>query len=177
MAARHNWDVWENQYVTGTDDITLEFIHNLPGAPGASSVRRYAADHEWTLKRKNYRDRAAAKALEKALEASGSNMGEIVAEYTRQTASLRSIAALGINQNIDAIRAGKAKLSLSQTLAVIKLSSEVDRSMIGLVRDQDARVSLLFNLFIDVIEEVVPDVNLRKQAIRRMSQALEDTRL
>lgn len=177
MSGKYDWQQWENYYVQGTDDMTLERLSEMPGAPSFNTVRKRAADLEWTAKRRAYRDKAAARALERALESSSSNMAEIVGEYFRQTESLRSIAALGINQNIDAIREGRVKLTLTQTLAVVKLTSEVDSRMFGMVRDNDARVNLLYDLFIDVIEEVVEDPEKRKQAVRRMALALESTRL
>jgi hypothetical protein len=177
MAAKTNWALYERLYITGLDDVTLEEISGRPGAPSLNALKKHSTADNWGAKRAEYRNKQAAKALDRALESSASDQGKIIADHLKGTEGMRRIARFGFDEAIKEIEAGTLKVSIETAMHLERHAASVDAKMLSLARDQDTRVQVLFDLFIDVLEEVVPDPTQRKTALKRMAQALEATRL
>lgn len=177
MAAKTNWALYERVYVTGLDDVTLEEISGRPNAPSLNALKKHSTADNWGSKRAEYRNKQAAKALDRALESSASDQGKIIADHLKRTEAMRQIAGHGFTEALKEIAAGNLKVSVETSMHLERHAATVDAKMLSLARDQDTRVQILFDLFIDVLEEVVEDAAKRKIALKRMAQALEQTRV
>lgn len=173
---KYDWTTLERTYVQSSDEMTLEAISKLTGSPAFTTVRRYAAEHRWTEKRQEWRDKRDAEALAKVMESSATSLAAMARSYLDMCSDLRVIVSENVKRHSEDPERSKS-LTLRQAAELMQVVFSVERGVAGLMRDQDARTALLIDLFMDILEETVADLEKRKHAIRRMAHALETTKL
>lgn len=52
MVKQIDWEYWENRYVLGDEECTLNTISQEPGAPALSTLKRYSSRQKWADKKK-----------------------------------------------------------------------------------------------------------------------------
>lgn len=124
-----DWAHWRRLYVRGADDVTLESVSAIPGAPTLNSLKKRSAREDWPGLRKEFRHQVAAKLRE--LDA------EVAAEVRQRHANLGKamigLATLGLQALLERSRQGeKVVLDDLQITRLARVGAEIERKALGL---------------------------------------------
>lgn len=122
MARRHDWDYWRNAYVTGGDEITLEFLASRPHAPGLSTLKDYSRAEDWPKQRAEYQGRVRTRTRELTAETDA----QVAARHAKLGRTLQNLAIKALTGR------GVEALSNAELIRLVVAGTDIERKALGL---------------------------------------------
>jgi hypothetical protein len=133
MFKRIDLSKWRIAYLTGDDDVTLETLSQIPGAPALSTLKKHSAQESWTDQRKHFRNHTATLIVQSEAVVHAADqvqrLVDIAETVTRQIKLAKALqnAAVKALKDLDT-----ARISPRDIPQWIKISTELERLAIGL---------------------------------------------
>jgi len=118
---RYDWETIRSEYVTGSDQVTLEGLAAKHG-PRVDTVRRRSAREHWVAQREEHRRQSA----KKAADLLSSRDAEIRVRHMRQARELQELALARLRQ-LD-----PSELTTTELRLYLKDACEIERKAAGI---------------------------------------------
>jgi len=131
---KYPWDIIENLYVTGEDDVTLQSLHDefLPQqigeTPALGSLKRHCSSGDWSQKRRQFRDQKLSKMRNQAMDA----QVDLRMEQLKLGEWLRKMGFLSLRDLMREVKAGVTSLTPRFILDVIELGTRLEKQALGM---------------------------------------------
>lgn len=122
MPRQYDWDYYRQKYVTGGDNVTLEFLSELPNAPSLDRLKYYSSTEGWLDQRKAYQHQLNTKTL----QAASTTEAEISARHMKLARALQNKALIALSA-VD-----PATLRPGELLNFLKESVKIERDALGI---------------------------------------------
>lgn len=126
---KFDWDYYRHLYVTGSDEVTLQALSELPAAPALDTLKRYCKRQSWVEQRRQFRHQMHQAKIDDDLRQHVDRLvdiAETIARHLKLSKQIQDIAA----QALDGI--DPSTLTPRDIVAWVKAGSELERLAIGL---------------------------------------------
>ena len=120
--ARYDWHLIREEYVEGTNDVTLESLAAKDNAPVLGTIKNRSSKEDWPALRRQYRDLVVTKSREKAstLEA------EIRTRHIKLARAMQSKAERRL------LELSPAELDATELRLYLKDAADIERRAAGI---------------------------------------------
>ena len=120
--AKHNWANIRHQYITGQNDVTLEYLSNQPDAPALTTLKKRSARENWSKEREIYRHQVSTKLRQKATVSEA----EVAAQQLQDARLMRAKALASLE------RFTEIDLDPKEARMYLKEAAEIERKALGM---------------------------------------------
>jgi hypothetical protein len=132
-----DWDYWKYKYVSGSDEVTLEALSNIPNAPKLPTLKKRSVEDSWADQRKAFRYQTYTKisdsaTTQQAVEQTQKlvDAADVITRHLQMAKALQSIAAKRLTQF------DPEELSARDLVAWVNAATNIERLAMGLSTEQ-----------------------------------------